>query len=379
MKVLHLIDSGGLYGAEQVVLDLVRQQRLDGIEATLVAIVKPGEEPRAIEKEAQRRRIPSARLELHAGLRPSSVRRFAAFAGSAAADVFHCHGYKAISLAGCVARSGRRGFFVATLHGWTGQGRLLSKNAWYERLERLLLTRMDAVVAVAESLTRDRAVRRLRRLHVVSNGIPETPDTCEQLPPIPPEILDFCRRASTVIAVGRLADEKRHADIIEAISHLRRKDREVQLLLVGEGGMRDHLEAKVSRLGLDSAVRIPGYVRSAWRLYPEVRAMVVSSETEALPICVLEAMRAGLPVVSTAVGDVPAVLDDGRAGVIVRVGDVSGLAGAIMALLDNSGEASSISTVAQARWQAMYTTSAMSSGYAKVYRKLMGQSETKAG
>lgn len=368
MKIVHFIDSAGVYGAEVVVLDLIEEQRLLGHDAVLASIVAPGDVPRAIEREARGRGLPVERMEVSPGLNPSSLARFSRFSASLRADVIHTHGYKANVLAACMPRRLRGGPVVATLHGWTSSGRF-NRNAVYESLERALLHRLDAVVIVADRMRRQLKGKYRKQVVLVPNGIPVEAKVSRQVEPLPAECIEFCLSGPTIISVGRLSPEKRQIDIVRAVGLLASRGLDVKLLLVGDGPLRQRLEAAVHSLGLWRQVLMPGYVPAAWRLFPYARAFVLSSETEGLPISILEAMRAGLPIVSTSVGDIPTALVDGQAGCLVKPGDVGGLAAGIMSVLRGTIDTAALTASAKNALLQSYTVRAMTVSYLDLYRR----------
>lgn len=138
-----------------------------------------------------------------------------------------------------------------------------------------------------------------------------------------------------ILSIGRLSAEKDFATLIRAFALLRRSH-EARLLILGEGGQRGALEALVAELGLTGdEVRMPGFMRNPHRYLARCDLFVLSSRTEGLPGALVEAIACGAPVVST---DCPSgpdeILEGGRWGRLVPVGDVAALAQAMAEVLD---------------------------------------------
>ena len=135
------------------------------------------------------------------------------------------------------------------------------------------------------------------------------------------------------VCVARFARQKNHALLIRSFAQGPASDPHARLILAGDGVLRDEVETQVASLGLTGRVRFLG-VRTD---IPEVLAasdiFVLSSDYEGNPLSILEAMAAGLPIVSTAVGSVPNLLANGMSGVLVQPGDVGEMSKAMESLL----------------------------------------------
>lgn len=137
-----------------------------------------------------------------------------------------------------------------------------------------------------------------------------------------------------ILAVGSLKPEKDFKLLIEAFATLRR-DRHARLIIVGEGQLRHELEALANRLGVQDSVSLPGF-RDPWPFYASADLVVLSSRSEGFGNVLVEAMSAGLPVVSTNCDGPREILADGKWGTLVPVGDRDSLALAMERELDES-------------------------------------------
>lgn len=136
-----------------------------------------------------------------------------------------------------------------------------------------------------------------------------------------------------ILGVGRLSEPKNFPLLIRAFDLLRRR-MPVRLLILGEGEERSALESLVKSLGLGAEVSLPGFVRSPFPYMSKASVFVLSSSWEGLPGALIEAMACGAPVVSTDCPNGPAeILDGGKYGHLVPVGDEEALASAIEACL----------------------------------------------
>ena len=139
-----------------------------------------------------------------------------------------------------------------------------------------------------------------------------------------------------VLAAGRLIEQKDFATLIRAFAQLRRK-RPVRLLILGEGELRQELLALALQLGIADDVALPGFEANPFAAMRAARLFVLSSRFEGLPGVLIQAMACGARVVSTDCPSGPReILEDGRWGALVPVGDAEALALAMEAALDDA-------------------------------------------
>jgi len=138
-----------------------------------------------------------------------------------------------------------------------------------------------------------------------------------------------------ILGVGRLHEAKDFQTLIRAFALVRKK-RVARLVILGEGEERPKLEALVRELGLEEEVALPGFVDNPFKYMKRAGVFVLSSQWEGFGNVLVEAMACGTPVVSTACPSGPEeILENGRWGRLVSVGDVDALAEAIILTLDD--------------------------------------------
>ena len=240
---------------------------------------------------------------------------------------------------------------------------------------------MDAVVLVNQAMRSHSQLKKLSGINfqVVNNGIPvssetpESPPSCMAIQPfdhLTKKNIDFCSNGFTLGSIGRLSDEKGFNFLIEALHALRQRGADVRLVIIGEGSQRPFLEKQISALGLDDYVFLPGYVRNAKQMISCFDVFVIPSLTEGLPISLLEAMQAQVPVVATAVGGMPEVLDHGRAGVLVDPGEPISLADEIMKYFLDPNLSRQTTVRAFERVNSSYNSRCMAEEYLRIYEKV---------
>ena len=147
---------------------------------------------------------------------------------------------------------------------------------------------------------------------------------------------DLAARPPVFLALGRLVDYKNFPVLIRAFANI--ANREAKLVILGDGPERTRLELLVRQLGLQDRVSMPGYLPEPWPHYDAARCFVLPSRTESFGNVVIEAMAHGLPVVSTDCQGPQELLDHGRFGEIVPVGDTLQLAAAMSRALADPGD-----------------------------------------
>lgn len=138
-----------------------------------------------------------------------------------------------------------------------------------------------------------------------------------------------------LLAVGRLTVEKDYPTLLRAFS-IAVKQKDLRLIILGEGKKRRELEEMIVKMGLQNKIDMPGFVGNPYVFMSRCDLYVLSSKTEGMPNTMIEAMACGMPVASTDCPSGPReVLDDGKYGKLVKVGDENALAEAILNTLKN--------------------------------------------
>jgi colanic acid/amylovoran biosynthesis glycosyltransferase len=138
-------------------------------------------------------------------------------------------------------------------------------------------------------------------------------------------------QSNTLVCVGRLATEKAHMILLDALALAVERGVDVRLVLAGDGELRSPIERRIDELGLRQRVEITGWVKEAQvrSLLRQSRALVMASFNEGLPMVIMEAMAMGRPAIATAIAGIPELVLDGRSGWLVTPGRADLLADAI--------------------------------------------------
>jgi glycosyltransferase involved in cell wall biosynthesis len=163
-----------------------------------------------------------------------------------------------------------------------------------------------------------------------------------------------------LLFLGRLRDKKGVYDIVRAMPAVLARHPTAVFTLAGDGDLEG--TARLAReLKVEHALRLPGWVDGADKdaLLAQAALLLLPSYFEGLPVCVLEAMAGGVPVVASSVGGIPEALEHGRCGVLHAPGDVAALADAVIALLDQAPRRAALRQAAFARAQQVYSIPAV--------------------
>src|SRR5271169_5704282 len=260
MKILHIIDSAGLYGAEIMLLNLMEEQRRMNITPMLISLSDLDCQRNEMVEEAKKRDLTVFQVKIKRGYSLSNAIKLVRQAQEAKVDIIHSHGYKGDILIGSLPRYLRGIPMVRTQHGRTSTKKL-SKIWFYEALDWLIMRRLDAVVRVNKADERHRNAGYLPGAHscVIENGIPELKFEADSVLQTDPEVSEFCKDAFVIGTIARLSEEKGLIYLIAALRILFRENATMKAVVIGEGPQRQSLETKVSEAGLSGRILFTGY------------------------------------------------------------------------------------------------------------------------
>lgn len=351
LGVMQIIDSLVLSGAESVAVNIANALPTDRYRSHLCATRREG---------ALRERIAPHVGVLSLGRRGrfdvAAFARLRAYIARHDIRILHAH---SSSLFIALLMGALPPFPIVIWHDHFG--RYLTE----ERPARLYVPavhRARAVIAVNQALARwsiDRLGMPAARVHYVPNFV--------ELPPASGAALDLPGEwATRVICVANLRPQKDHLTLIEAFAGAAARVPAAHLLIVGDGtdaAYRAAIEAAIDRYEMRARVHLLGARRDTADLLRACAVGVLSSESEGLPLALIEYGAAGLAAVATNVGQCAEVLDGGHTGLIVPPHDAPALADALVTLLTDDGRRSALASAFSAHVAAHYSAA---SGIARI-------------
>ena len=282
--------------------------------------------------------------------------------------VVHANSSKAGVLGRLAAVAARVPVRLFTVHGWafTAHTGIAAKTyLWADRLMTPLTT-MTVCVAESERRAGLRArTCRAGRTVVIHNGVELAKPRRRSRPAGAPVML---------VSVGRLRPPKDFTTLVQAVAAL--DPASARLRIAGDGPDRNALAAEVTRLGLDGSVELLGTRGDVDELLADADLFVLSSDSEGLPMSVLEAMAAGLPVVASAVGGVPELVRDGETGTLVPPRDSAALAAAIRRLVADAALRERLGEAGRLRAEREFSLAGFRRAHLEIYRAALRPKRT---
>jgi glycosyltransferase involved in cell wall biosynthesis len=236
-----------------------------------------------------------------------------------------------------------------------------------EAMTRLLARRIDRVIVVSADQVEAWRERHYpaERIVRVANGVdaPEIADTKLEIR----RELGIAQDAVAALLVATLRPEKDVPAFVRAVRRARETQPELIGLVAGEGPDRPAVEQAAAG---DPAVRLLGHRDDITRLLKAADLFVLSSRFEAVPMAILEAMAAGLPVLATGVGSIPDMVADGQSGLLVDPGDADAMAGALATLAADRSLREAMGAQGAQRHRERWNADTMVEGYARVLEEL---------
>ncbi|MDQ2711763.1 MAG: glycosyltransferase family 4 protein [Acidobacteriota bacterium] len=359
MKILYLVTKSERGGAQVHVLDLVRTLR-----GRIEPVVACGDDGFLIDE------CRKLGVEVHIvpdlvhPIRPLQDARAVVAVSSlirrCCPDIVHGHTSKA-GLVARLAGSLTRTPALYTVHAWSFVGTAGRAKLMVTGLERAMRFAGGTVIEVCRSnfaMARRLGVVNPARHLTIWNGMPDTPSRACR-------IADSHRPIRLLMA-ARFAVQKDHASLLYALAGI---DASWQLTLAGEGPQKVEMEQLSRQLGLQDRVIFTGDTDQVESLLASSDIFVLSSMHESLPLSIIEAMRAGLPVIATDVGGVSELVTEGVTGYLVPRSDVGLLTERLRRLITSPETRSHMGRHGRVRYERDFKVETMAGAVLSLYRE----------
>lgn len=363
MRILFVVTRGDAIGGAQIhVKDLAVQLRQQGHRVLVVSGAGEPFQQLLAQQGIPHQVLPSLVRPVHPWQDGRAYWALQGLLKNWQPDLVSIHSSKA----GVLARLAcyRRGIpFVFTVHGWS----FAAPSPWagvYRELERRLAAITPKIICVAAAICKQG----------LAIGIPPTKlvTIYNAMPDVHPELRAQPGRGTPVriITVGRLEPQKAHADLLRAVAQL--PDKTVRVEVVGDGPLRPQLEQLAQALGLQERVTFWGYRTDVARLLAQAHIFALISHWEAFPRSTLEAMRAGLPVVVSAVGGAAEAVVPGVTGYVIPPGDQEQLVQCLQRLVQDPHHRQHLGAAGRRRYETHFTFGRLLQETLAVYREVTG-------
>jgi sugar transferase (PEP-CTERM/EpsH1 system associated) len=362
VRILHIFPNAGPGGAERLVVDLLEATDKERFEVAAVSLYP--ESGTILEREIKKKGLKVYFLNKHRGLDLRMIPQLYRVLRTFCPDVVHTHRYvlRYTLLPTLLCRIPVR---IHTVHN------VAQKEV--DRIGKLvhwISFRLGKVVPVSISKEIANTVRAVYGQDiytpVIYNGIPITRFVSSASQDSTKEEKDV-----VLLHVGRFAPQKSHPLLVEAFALAVKEYPAMKLWLVGDGPLKLAVKKNIVEMGLERKVLFLGIRDDVPRLLAAADLFVLSSDYEGVPLSVLEAMAAGKPVVATAVGGVPELVEDGVTGVLVPPRNPEALAKGILRLAKDADLRRRMGKAARERALERFDISRTAREYEALYLKLL--------
>lgn len=373
ITIAHLIASNFFGGPEKQLVEHAGRLDTSRFALHLVSFFERGGKNQLIER-ATENGISAEAINSRGPFDPFLISRICQIIRDRKIKLLCVHGYKANIL-------GRSAAWLAGIpviaisRGWTGES---PKIKIYEVLDKLFLRFADHVIAVSEgqrSKIISYGVDR-RKVSVIHNSINLNNIARTAYNDIRAE-LGISPNAMLVISAGRLSPEKNYAGMIEVARVVAAKAGSFHFAVFGEGALREDLEARAKLAGLGQKFHFPGFRSNLQSILMAADIFMLPSFTEGLPNVVLEAFAARRPVVATAVGGTPEVVEDGVSGYLVQPHEVEKMADCLIRLADSPTLRETMGMKGYERVKEHFTFESQTAQYEELYARFAGLESAK--
>jgi glycosyltransferase involved in cell wall biosynthesis len=331
ITIMHLRASNFVGGPEKQILEHFLRLDSSRFKPVLGTFVEDGQTDH-LGEAALAQGFRCIRLQAVSPLNPASVYQLSKILKQEKISILCTHGYKP-NILGCLAARLTRIQTIAISRGWTYES---PKIRLYEEIDRLFLRLTDHIVAVSSGQQKKVLQCGLphHKVSVIHNAINLKHTDRSNCPQIREE-LGIPRNSLLVISAGRLSPEKNYATMIEVAQKVISQNNSVYFAIFGEGFLREKLERQIHEKELNDRFLLPGFRKNILAILKEIDIFMLPSLTEGLPNVALEAFAARKPIIASAVGGTPEIVQDGISGFLTAPDDSAGMSESLLKLTEN--------------------------------------------
>jgi len=327
IKILHVIASNSIGGAENVLLTLSREIDREKFDLLLGIFVGKSEDGRTFWRAGMKANCKMEAIRIRSSYDSSQIRDLYKLIRRYRPQIIHTHGYKTNIIGFLMAKIFRIPI-VTTFHGWLHTRKIKTKI--FDRLNLLMLRHFDLIITVSDQIRLELECMNIpSHKMVVLKNVPTIESIRNPSKRSFRDELGVSHNSKLVGFIGRLEPVKGCLQFIKAASEILHRDQDFTFIIVGDGSERPTLERHVLELGIERYILFLGFCSDPANVFRSLDLYVLPSLDEGLPLALLEAMLLGVPVIATAVGGVQEVIQDGVNGILVPANNTPAMVRAI--------------------------------------------------
>jgi glycosyltransferase involved in cell wall biosynthesis len=303
IRILHVRSTIGMYGAEKVLLNIL-PALAESYEISLLTLEGSSSDSSTLRILAKSKEITCIHYEPIGRFDYQVIKEIKKLVKENSYDLIHSHDYKSLFYISLIAKK----LNIPIVHHIHGAlGNTYSEKV-YGIIERWLMTDVAEIftVSIQQKLNLEKGWLNLPKIVKINNGTSLT------------SLNSVCFKSDCLrlIMVARLTEEKNHLLAVEAVNVLKIMGVNVSLTLLGDGPLRDDIQNLIEVKSLNDQIKLVGFTNDVQSWLDKSDVLLITSFTEGMPMNMLEAMGRGLPVISTAVGEVPFLIKRSGCGAL---------------------------------------------------------------
>lgn len=368
IKIVHLIASSGLYGAEKWIYALMRAMDTSRFSSSLVNLYDAAEGQSAVVTGALERDLDAIDFNTGGSFNPLSVFKLSRWLKHNHIDIVHGHGYKsdiiglmAGRLAGCTV--------ISTPHGWSKEAD--KKLMFYETLDRFSFRFMDNICPLSPDLLESvKTSVKPEKLKLIMNGV-DIDEIAAQ-----PGLERDDKTILRIGYIGQLIERKNLETLLKAFKRLLDDNIQAELLIVGDGPESTKLKNLARDLGVQHCTHFLGYRKDAISLLKSFDVFVLPSFLEGIPRCLMEAMAAGVPVVASDIPGCRVLVEHDKTGWLYPTVNSEALFLILKSSIDDSSACYTVKLAAKKKIIDNFSNKKMAKDYQWLYSTFCGHDKT---
>lgn len=375
--ILHLISSSSFLGAERVIAELCRYGDSNSYPIHVIVLSTDNNLENLFREAIGNQGVSISLFPCDKPFDIATISKIKKYVVVNDIALIHSHGYKADFYSYFISLNNKNHFLLfATVHNWILNS---FQERTYKIVDKLILRRFNHVVTVSEKLSEELYLSGFNKeiVDYIPNGVDLESPTVNSHRPDSRHIFGVVNSDFVVGCVASLSYVKAQEYLIEAASLLLPEFPELRVVLIGDGERRSYLENYAKKLHISEFIVFVGYRNDVKSLYVGFDVFALVSKYEGLPMALLEAMAAGVPVVASAVGAIPDVIGDNEFGFLVKPGSVADIVDSVRYLITNHSKRNELSIKGRSRVEEKFSSKKMCRAYENLYKKLIDSENSK--